>query len=285
MTILQSILLGLLQGITEFLPVSSSGHLQIAQELFHLEEVPLLFDVCLHLATLAAVFIFFRKTIAEFFAVLFRWILKKEKVKNLSLTEKKSKTISLCTTEKAGRKTIIAILITTLITGCFGIVTSKLIPTLSVKFVFGGFLVTSALLIISGILSRRQVEKSYDGITIKQSIIVGIMQGFGTLPGLSRSGSTISAALFGGVRRELAGEFSFIVSIPAILGAFVLEVKDIESLSSSVGALAILCGCVAAFVAGYFSLAVLMKIIKKGHLEWFAAYLIPAAILGLIFIG
>lgn len=281
MTILQSVLLGLLQGITEFLPVSSSGHLKIVQTIFKLEEVPLLYDVCLHLATLFAVFIFFRKTIAEFFLVLYRWIFKKEK----KLKNENPQNVSLCVTDDAGRKSIIAILITTCITGCFGVLTSKLIPQLPIKFIFVGFLVTSVLLIISGILSRRQNQIPYNGITIKQSILVGIMQGFGTLPGLSRSGSTISGALFGKVRRELAGEFSFIVSIPAILGAFVLEVKELDSLTSSVGILAIVLGCIAAFVAGYFSLAVLMKIIKKGKLEWFAAYLIPVAILGFIFIG
>ena len=104
------------------------------------------------------------------------------------------------------------------------------------------------------------------------------------MPGISRSGSTISSDLFSGVNRELAGEYSFIVSIPAILGAFVLEVKDLDKMNSAIGILPLLLGCLASFAVGYFALAVLMKIIKKGKLEWFAAYLIPAAILGLIFI-
>ena len=161
---------------------------------------------------------------------------------------------------------------------------SKIIPELPVKFVFIGFLITSAFLILSAVFSKSQVQKEYSGITIRQSVIVGIFQGIGTLPGISRSGSTISSALFSGVNRELAGEYSFIVSIPAILGAFVLEVKDLDKMNSAIGILPLVLGCLASFAVGYFALAVLMKIIKKGKLEWFAAYLIPAAILGLIFI-
>ncbi|MCR5614315.1 undecaprenyl-diphosphate phosphatase [Treponema sp.] len=287
MTLLQSILLGALQGLTEFLPVSSSGHLKICEKLFKLEEVPVLFDVILHLATLLAVFIFFRKEIGKFFAVLFRWILRKPEPENQTAGNQSTgaQTESLCITDKAGQRTIIAILITTFITGVIGIVTSKLIPELPVKFVFIGFFVTSAFLIISGILSKKQNTIDYTGITIKQSIAVGIMQGLGTLPGVSRSGSTIAGSLFTGVKRNLAGEYSFIVSIPAILGAFILELKDLDTMTSSISPLTLLAGCLAAFITGYFALAVLMKIIKKGKLEWFAAYLIPAGILGLIFIA
>lgn len=279
MSLLQSILLGALQGLTEFLPVSSSGHLKILQTIFHLEEVPLLFDVFLHVASLAAVIIFFRKQIGEFFAILFRWIFRKPAPEN------KKNYIGLCATEEAGRRTIIAVIITTVITGALGIFTAKLLPELPVKFVFIGFFVTSLLLIISGILSKKQNSKEYTGVTVFQSIIIGLLQGVGTLPGISRSGSTIAGALFSGVNRELAGEYSFIVSIPAILGAFVLELKDLGEMQSSVEMLPLAAGCLSAFVVGYFALAVLMKIIKKGKLEWFAAYLIPAGILGLIFLA
>ena len=110
------------------------------------------------------------------------------------------------------------------------------------------------------------------------------MQGVGTLPGISRSGSTIAGALFAGVDRKVAGEYSFIISIPAILGAFILEVKDLEKVSQTIGAAPIVAGCAAAFAAGYISLTLLMKIIQKGKLQWFAAYLIPAGIIGMIFL-
>lgn len=284
MTILQGFLLGILQGVAEFLPISSSGHLALAQSLFGLEDVPLLYDIFLHMATLLAVTIYFWPKIWALLKCFGRWITKKQKSDN---QVEFSENDLLCPTDKIGQKTIIAIILTTAITGAFGIFTSKLIPDLGVKFVCGGFLVTSALLIISSIMEKRQSAKGpkeFTGISIKQSIIIGIMQGFGTLPGISRSGSTIAGALFGGVNRSLAGEFSFIVSIPAILGAFILELKDLGQMSSSIGAAPIIAGCIASFAVGYFSLSVLMKIIKKGKLQWFAAYLIPVGILGLIFL-
>ena len=284
MTVLQGFLLGILQGVAEFLPISSSGHLALAQSLFGLEDVPLLYDIFLHMATLLAVTIYFWPKIWALLKCFGRWITKKQKSDNqVQISENDL----LCPTDKIGQKTIIAIILTTGITGTFGIFTSKLIPDLGVKFVCGGFLVTSALLIISSIMEKRQSAKGPNevtGISIKQSIIIGIMQGFGTLPGISRSGSTIAGALFGGVNRSLAGEFSFIVSIPAILGAFILELKDLGQMSSSIGAAPIIAGCISSFAVGYFSLSVLMKIIKKGKLQWFAAYLIPAGILGLIFL-
>lgn len=284
MTVLQGFLLGILQGVAEFLPISSSGHLALAQSLFGLEDVPLLYDIFLHMATLLAVTIYFWPKIWALLKCFGRWITKKQKSDNqVQISENDL----LCPTDKIGQKTIIAIILTTAITGAFGVVTSKLIPDLGVKFVCGGFLVTSALLIISSIMEKKQSAKGpneFTGISIKQSIIIGIMQGFGTLPGISRSGSTIAGALFGGVNRSLAGEFSFIVSIPAILGAFILELKDLGQMSSSIGAAPIIAGCISSFAVGYFSLSVLMKIIKKGKLQWFAAYLIPAGILGLIFL-
>lgn len=284
MTVLQGFLLGILQGVAEFLPISSSGHLALAQSLFGLEDVPLLYDIFLHMATLLAVTIYFWPKIWALLKCFGRWITKKQKSDNQAQISENN---LLCPTDKIGQKTIIAIILTTAITGAFGIFTSKLIPDLGVKFVCGGFLVTSALLIISSIMEKRQSAKGpneFTGISIKQSIIIGIMQGFGTLPGISRSGSTIAGALFGGVNRSLAGEFSFIVSIPAILGAFILELKDLGQMSSSIGAAPIIAGCISSFAVGYFSLSVLMKIIKKGKLQWFAAYLIPAGILGLIFL-
>ena len=169
----------------------------------------------------------------------------------------------MCENDSAGRRTIIAILITTLITGIMGIASSKIIPDLPIKFVFIGFFVTSAFLIISSVLSKKQKQQEYTGITIKQSIIIGLLQGVGTLPGISRSGSTIAGAMFSGVKRNLAGEYSFIVSIPAILGAFLLELKDLNQVNSMIGIFPLLVGCLVSFIVGYFSLACLMKIIKK----------------------
>lgn len=285
MTIFQSILLGFLQGVAEFLPISSSGHLQLAQSLLGLDEVPLLFDVFLHLATLFAVCIYFWPRIWSLLKCFGRWIARRER-----LAESLDSTDLLCGTDEAGRKTIIAVIIATVITGAIGLVTSKLIPDMPNKVICSGFIVTSALLITSSILEKKQNAKKADlesqpvpsGVSVKQSLLIGFMQGFGTLPGISRSGSTIAGALFGGVDRAAAGEFSFIVSIPAILGAFILELKDLGDVSSSIGAGAVIAGCVTAAVTGYLSLLLLMKLIRKGKLQWFAAYLIPVGILGMI---
>ncbi len=289
MTILQSVLLGILQGIAEFLPISSSGHLAVAQKLFGLEEVPLLYDVMLHLATLLAVCIFFRKKIWALCLVLFRWIFRKPAPEDKPLEN------CLCNTEENGRKTIIAVFCATFVTGIMGVCSSKLIPDLPVQFVCAGFLATAALLVLSAaweaVKSRKQSETMPSdknacpkGISILQSLFIGFMQGIGTLPGISRSGTTITGAQLSGVEREAAGEFSFIVSIPAILGAFILEAKDLDEIAGqNIGAVPVIAGCVAAFLAGWISLVFLMKLIKKGRLVWFAVYLVPVAVAGLIY--
>ena len=285
MTVLQGFLLGLLQGIAEFLPISSSGHLALAQHLFGLTDLPLLFDVILHLATLLAVILFFWKKIWELLKVFGRWIARRpapaETSDNL-----------LCKTEKAGRNTIIAIIITTAITGILGIVSSKLIPELPITFTCGGFIVTACLLIFSHFYEKKNLnsvknqekQNKQEGISIPQAILIGIMQGIGTLQGISRSGSTVTGALFGKVDRKIAGDYSFIVSIPAILGAFILELKDLDKLTGSIGLLPLIVGFITAFAVGYGALWLFMGIFKKGKLHWFSLYLIPLGILGIIFL-
>jgi len=274
MSVIQGILLGILQGVAEFLPISSSGHLDVAKNLFGLGDVPIIFDVLLHLATLAAVCLYFRRKIWELLKTLARWIAQKQADQN----------------EKQNRRMIIAIIISTAVTGVIGIATSKLIPNLSVKYVCAGFVITAILLIFSAMIEKRNESKvkpagnSKSPVSAIQALFIGFMQGVGTLPGISRSGSTIAGALFAGVDRKVAGEYSFIISIPAILGAFILEVKDLEKVSQTIGAAPIVAGCAAAFAAGYISLTLLMKIIQKGKLQWFAAYLIPAGIIGMIFL-
>lgn len=284
MTVIKGILLGILQGIAEFLPISSSGHLAVVQKLFGLEEVPLLFDIMLHLATLLAVVLYFRKKIWTLLCVFGRLIARRPAPKAVNKDD------LLCGTEARGRMTILAVIITTVVTGAIGVFTSKLIPDMPVKVTCAGFIVTAILLVVSSIIERRNssavknsAEKN-DGIKWYQAIVIGVMQGFGTLPGISRSGSTIAGSQLCGVNRAAAGEYSFIVSIPAILGAFLLELKDFAEVGSTVGAAPVIAGCAAAFAWGYISLAVLMKIIRKGKLEWFACYLIPAGILGILFL-
>lgn len=293
MTILQGLILGLIQGVAEFLPVSSSGHLAVAQHLFGLDEVPLLFDVTLHMATLLAVVIYFRKVIGRLFMILFRAIGQRGEPTNVApITD--AKIATLAPNEQAGRYTIIMIIMSTIVTGAIGVVTSKLIKNISITYICVGFLVTAGLLIASSVVDKIRClhraamngvsgDRHLTGINWWQALIIGFAQGVGTLPGISRSGSTIAGALFSGVDRRTAGDYSFIVSIPAILGAFILELKDLDAVTGTVGLLPLVVGCVAAFISGYLALTWLMGIIRRGHLEWFAVYLIPLGVLGLIF--
>lgn len=276
MTIFQGIILGLLQGVAEFLPISSSGHLAVVQRLFDLQDIPLLFDVFLHLATLLAVIIFFWKKIWYLLCVFCRWITRRSKQEDSS-----------------AHSTIIAFLIGTGVTGVFGILLSDFISDISIKIICCGFIITAFLLLLSAWIEKKYFanktsqssEQDSENIYVKpiQGLFIGLAQGFGVFPGISRSGSTIAGALLCGVNRKTAGEFSFLLSIPAILGAFLLEVKDIGQIGSSVGIAPIVAGCVAAFISGFVALFFLMKIICKGKLEWFSLYLIPLGILGIIF--
>ena len=284
MSVWQGIALGLLQGIAEFLPISSSGHLAVAKELFGLE-APLLFDVFLHLATLLAVVLFFRRKIASLVVSLVALIIRK---KNLTAEQSAKR-------DQDGQY-ILSVILATVVTGVIGVLTAKLLDDdkISVKVVCAGFVFTAFLLITSSIVARRAAKHtaSHSGEQVapaspswKQALIIGFAQGIGTLPGVSRSGSTISASLFCGVTRDVAGEFSFIVSIPAVLGAFLLEIKDIGDVAQSVGAAPVLAGCIAAFASGLCALSALMRLVKKGRLEWFAIYLVPLGVLGMIFLG
>jgi undecaprenyl-diphosphatase len=303
MTIIQGILLGLLQGVAEFLPISSSGHLAVAQKLFGLEDVPLLFDVFLHLATLCAVILFFRKKIWYLLCAFGRLIAHRPapvEIKNRDGTKTVLSEEQAQLREKNARKYILAIVLATIVTGILGLFTEKVIGDLPIKYICAGFIVTAVLLIVSALYEKHTAKKNAsadenspnDKNTIHfekapnwwQSLIIGFAQGVGTLPGVSRSGSTIAGSLFCGVDRAEAGEFSFIVSIPAILGAFILEAKDLGQVASSIGAEPVIAGCAAACASGYIALTWLMKIIRKGKLEWFACYLIPVGILGMIFL-
>lgn len=285
MTIVQSILLGILQGIAEFLPISSSGHLAVAQALFGLDDVPLLYDVMLHLATLLAVFIYFRRKIFRLFRILFIWIFRRPYLEDSDPDD------FLSGSEERGKRTIVAVILTSLVTAVLGVLTSRLIPDLPVRFTCAGFIATAALLVFSYFMEKRssrlnqnRAPKDEKGISALQALFIGFMQGVGTLPGISRSGSTIAGAELCGVNRAAAGEYSFIASIPAILGAFILEAKDLGEVGSSVGAVQVAAGCVSAFVFGYLALAFLMNLIRKGRLVWFGCYLVPLGILGMIFL-
>lgn len=267
MSTLQSVILGLVQGVTEFLPVSSSGHLAVLQNIFGLENVPLLYDILLHVSTLLVVFVIFRKTIFRLLEVFFRFCIGRKKPE-----------------DEESLKMIWAVLVATLVTGVMGILAGKyLMDDYPIKIVGAGFIVTAVLLFLTGLKTIPTTEEKKSP-TIIQGLITGFAQGVGVLPGISRSGSTISAALYSGVNREVAGEFSFILSIPAILGALILELKDADNMLREITILPLVAGIISAFISGFFALKFLMYLIKKGRLFYFAFYLVPLGIYTIFFL-
>ena len=260
MTYIQSILLGALQGFTEFLPVSSSGHLTVALSFMNLQEVPVLFDILLHLSTLLVVVIVFKNRIWGIIISLF-------------------KRGNIDQEDRTNRKLLLMILLSTVFTGVIGFALDGIGADKYLFIIYAFFIVTGFILIGSRFLGG---SIDYRSIGIKQSIITGISQGLGVLPGISRSGITISAALLSGMDREKAGEYSFLISIPAILGAFILKLKDAEGLLDMVDPWVIIAGMLSAFIVGFFSLKLLLKLVKKGKLYFFSIYLIPLGIAGLV---
>jgi undecaprenyl-diphosphatase len=269
MTTLQALLLGLFQGIAEFLPISSSGHLLVIQKLMGLSDVPLLFDVILHLGTLLSIIVVFRRRIGGILAAIWRWIVNPGERKTVAETHPG---------DPENLALVLPAIVATAVTGVIGYLIQKYLPVESPRVVCGLFLVTAALLIVS---SRINGGRGYKELGIARGALVGLFQGIGVFPGISRSGITISGGLATGLNRETAGEFAFLLAIPAILGAFVLELKDASALGASVGAFPLALGFVTAFAAGIVALSLLMPIVRKGKLAWFAVYLIPAGVLGL----
>jgi len=174
---------------------------------------------------------------------------------------------------------VIPALIATFITAIIGFTVAKMNVALTPRMVAVLWIITGLLLI--GV-SFFKGEKTYKTMKIHHGVIIGIAQGLGTLPGISRSGITIAGGLASGLEREYAGEFAFLLAIPAILGAFVLELKDLGSMTAVVSLPALMIGFAASFLVGILALKILMPIVKKGKLYWFAVYLIPLGIVGLI---
>lgn len=245
MSFIQSIILGLVQGIAEFLPISSSGHLVIFQQFFGLADsakTQMLFDVFLHLGTLVAVFIAFWKTICNLFTDFFKMI---PRIFSGHFSYKKSTPY---------QKMIIMILVS-LVPLFFVLPFTKQLETLfqSAKAVGFCLLITAVLLFIADKIAKG--KKTMNEARVSDSIFIGVFQAIATLPGVSRSGATITAGLFRGFSRELAVEFSFIMSIPAILGANILTLKDAFGSNIDLSSFfPYIVGAVVAGVSGYFAI-------------------------------
>jgi undecaprenyl-diphosphatase len=264
MSILQAILLGALQGVTEFLPVSSSGHLVIAREFLSIDEVPILFDILLHVATLAAVVVVFRRRIVAILAALVR----------IGRDDPDGE-------DRTNRRLFLWLLAATVITGVLGILFSKLEIETMPRIVSILFIVTGIILVVT---KNRQGDIDYRRVGWKQSVVTGIAQGVGVFPGISRSGITISAALMSGMKREQAGEFSFLLAIPAILGALLLKIGDAGELMNVVSPLGLLSGVGASFIVGLAALLILLRLVRQGRLYLFAFYLVPLGIVTFILV-
>lgn len=272
MTYLTAFLLGLVQGVAEFLPISSSGHLAIAQNLLGMQEagsVPEFFDVLLHLGTLIAVFAAYWKDICEMVVELFRGI--------GDLAHR-----STPSPVPPARRLILLIVVGTL--PLFAVLPiRKAVQGLSDNMVFVG-----AALIVTGILlflcdRVRKGRKTERSATWVDALLVGVGQAIATLPGVSRSGMTITAGCFVGYERRFAVRFSFLLSIPAVLGANILSVGDaVRAGINGAEVPMYLVGVVTAAVVGYLCIRLLKYVADKGRFGAFAYYCWAVGILTLV---
>lgn len=286
----EAILLGLLQGLTEFLPVSSSGHLQIGKELLGIESSgDLVFEVVVHAATVLSTIVVFRKQI---------WGL----LKSLFVKDGLFRSIAHPSKFNDGTDYVLKILLSMIpvfIVGMFFKDTVEGLFGSSIYVVAGALLVTAALLLLSdnagkifGCCCRRRKCAETDavsdkgrrnGISYWQAFVVGLGQAIAVIPGLSRSGTTIATGLLCGVKRDVVAQFSFLMVLIPILGEAFLEIVGGDMASSTVGALPLVLGFISAFVAGLFACRVMIALVKKTKLGWFALYCIVVAVLIFIF--
>jgi len=270
LAIIETLVLGIVQGLTEFLPVSSSGHLVLGQHLFGIKEPEVFFDVMLHLGTLGAVCVVFRREI---------WALIKEFFYLLSILFHKS-ALTAAWRERPVFKLLILILAGTIPTGIIGIVFKDTFESMFASTMTVGIalLVTGTILFLTGRIA--QGTRDITGFRVVDALIIGLVQGLAIIPGISRSGSTISTGLFLKLERELIARFSFLLSIPAILAALVLQVKDAGQ--SAFSPLELFLGFLAALISGFLALVLLLKIVRSGRLHLFAYY---CWLVGLVSLG
>ena len=276
MNLIQSILMGVVQGLSEFLPISSSAHLVFTSNFYKVfknieiatqsnEEIFL--DIMLHLGTLIAVLIFFRKDVAEIFTALVN------AVKTKSYTDAKA---------KLGLYIILGTVVTIGLALPLNDVAEHLVfhPAL----VGGLLLATGGILFYSEYKSKKNVNKSEE-VSLKKSLLIGIAQGLAVLPGLSRSGLTIATGLFTGLTREAAARYSFLLSIPIILGASMVYplIKIDFAEAVKYNWTAIIVGTVVSAIVGYLCIKYFMKFISKFSLNIFGYYCIAMGVFSIIF--
>ncbi len=257
MTIIHAIVLSLVQGITEFLPISSSGHLILIPKFFHWPDQGLAFDAVVHLGTSLAVLVYFfsdlKKIILDFF-------------------------------QKQGKKTIVwALLISTLPAIFAGFFLRDYIATdgRSFKIVLFSLIAWGIVLILAEYYAKRQKKKiAFSDITIKQGLLIGLAQALALIPGTSRSGITLTAGYFLNIERKDAIKFSFLMGLPVILGAGLLSFLDLyQSNAGEVAYTPIFIGLIGSFLSGLIAIHLLERVIEKNALYYFGAYRILLALL------
>ncbi|MCK4807654.1 MAG: undecaprenyl-diphosphate phosphatase [Candidatus Aegiribacteria sp.] len=243
MTLLSVIILAVIQGLTEFLPVSSSGHLALAGMIMKVPEGDMTFEIVVHLGTLMAVLAVYKKDLTELISGVFR------------------------------RKRESLVLVGLLIIASIPAALAGFFLADSIEKAFNSPVLVSVMLLITGcvLFSTRFVKSgNRNNPTITGSLIVGISQAMALLPGISRSGFTISTGLFAGIRKEKAARFSFMLSIPAIAGAAVLKLGDTGS--SGIDLSLMITGFVISALTGYLALRILLKFLRAGKFSIFAWY-------------
>ena len=264
MTLFKALILGLIQGLSEFLPISSSGHLANAGKIMGMNtEGPdlLSFNILLHIATLVAVFIAFYKDIKELIIAFFGMLGDLFKGKGLDLKE------------YPYRRLILLLIVGTIPAVISALLFGDIIENPALWQIGIFLFITAILLFVSEKLSGG--KKELNEMNYKHALCVGVFQGLGVLPGISRSGSTIVGGLFAGLSKKTAVRFSFLLSIPAILGALVLDIKDIFSAGNQILTIpSVIVGMLAAALSGYFSIRFLLKLVEKSKLSYFSNYCI-----------
>lgn len=275
MSWLEALILGLVQGLTEFLPVSSSGHLMIGRRLLGVEiGDDLVFEVIVHTATVLATIVVFRKQIWGLLKDFFQW------------------------KYNDGTDYLLKIALSMVPVFVVGVFFKDAVTELfsSMTVVGCALLVTSLLLFLSdnfdSLKSRfcaaprsEETAVTRNGISWWQAFVIGLGQAFSVLPGLSRSGTTISTGLLSGVKRSDVAQFSFLMVLIPILGEAFLDLVGGDLASSHVGMTALLTGFVAAFISGLFACRVMIALVRKARLSWFALYCALAGALTLIFLS
>ena len=261
MEVYQGIILGIIQGLTEFLPVSSSGHLVLGQIFFGITQSQLTFDISVHVGTLLAVFVVYWSDILAMLASMAQFVAAAVSLKPVTEQVKTDKNLQL-----AG-----LILLGSVPTAAIGLVLKQFEQVL-----FASTVLVGAMLMLTGTIlwaSRRYYtgEKNKKALGIKQGLLIGICQGLAVTPGISRSGTTIAAGMFLGLDRHTAAKFSFLLSIPAIVGAEILGILDMLKHGLAIDRV-ILYATLASFITGLVALKVLLKLVHSGRFHLFAPY-------------